>query len=96
MNLTNNELKLIKQIFLILIEVNNKDLQGICQEIVKTVLIKKVCGCIAIKDTEITTAVADALVDTDTNKSKKIIKDCIAYAPFKNIDKDKMIDFFGL
>ena len=94
MNLTSNELKLIKQIFLILIEVNNKDLQGICEEIVKTVLIKKVC--IAIKDTEITDVVADALVDTDTNKSKKIIKDCIAYAPFENIDKDKMIDFFVL
>ena len=44
MKLTNNELKLIKQIFLILIEVNNKDLQGICEEIVKTVLIKKVCS----------------------------------------------------
>lgn len=96
MNLTSNELKLIKQIFLILIEVNNKDLQGICEEIVKTVLIKKVCSCIAIKETEITDAVADALVDVDTNKSKKIIKDCIAYAPFENIDKDKMIDFFGL
>jgi hypothetical protein len=94
MNLTDNELKLIKQIFLILIEVNNKDLQGICEEIVKTVLIKKVCSCIAIK--EVTDAVADALVDTDTNKSKKIIKDCIAYAPFENVDKNKMIDFFGL
>ena len=94
MNLTNNELKLIKQIFLILIEVNNKDLQGICEEIVKTVLIKKVCT--SIKDTEVTDAVADALVDTDTNKSKKIIKDCIAYAPFEDIDKHKMIDFFGL
>ena len=91
MNLTSNELKLIKQIFLILIEVNNKDLQGICEEIVKTVLIKKV-----IKETEIRNAVADALVDTDTNKSKKIIKDCIAYAPFENIDKHKIIDFFGL
>ena len=94
MKLTNNELKLIKQIFLILIEANNKDLQGICEEIVKTVLIKKVCSCISTK--EITNAVADALVDTDTNKSKKIIKDCIAYAPFENIEKDKMIDFFGL